>query len=196
MSGLIRCILREVAERAPFLATSYRELREILRCYASRPTNTPYGFILSGNRCMEAGTFEVLETEVIKALLPRVEVVVNVGANIGYYACLARSHGKHVVAFEPIGSNVRFLLRNVTLNGWSDVEVFPIALSDRQGIAAIYGGGGRCVAAEGLGGHVGEVRWLGTDQYLGHRFGREIFRAAATFHHRCGRRGAGRDQRG
>jgi len=90
---------------------------------------------------MEAGTFEVFESAVVKALLPWVDAVVNVGANIGYYVCLARSSGKHVVAFEPIGANMRFLLRNLMLNGWRDVEAFPIALGDRPGIAEIYGGG-------------------------------------------------------
>jgi hypothetical protein len=139
--GGIRGILRDGMERIPFLAASYRELREVLRFYWTRPTKTPHGFLLSGNRDMEAGTFEVSESAVVKALLPRVDAVVNVGANIGYYVCLARSYGKHVVAFEPIDANVRFLLRNLMLNGWSDVEVFPIALSDRPGIAEIYGGG-------------------------------------------------------
>ena len=116
----------------------------MLGFYWTRPTKTPYGFLLSGNRDMEAGTFEVFESAVVKALLPRVDAVVNVGANIGYYVCLARSSGKHVVAFEPIGANMRFLLRNLMLNKWRDVDVFPIALGDRPGIAFMGGVLGRC----------------------------------------------------
>jgi hypothetical protein len=109
--GCIRSVLREALERAPFLATSYREQREILRFYSSRPTRTPQGLFLSGNRDMEVATFEVFECKVVKVLLPWVDAVVNVGANIGYYVCLARSSGKPVVAFEPIGANMRFLSR-------------------------------------------------------------------------------------
>jgi FkbM family methyltransferase len=173
-AGRIRSVLREVLERAPFLAASYRELRAVLRFYWTRPTKTPYGFLLSGNRDMEAGTFEVFECEVVKALLPWVGVVVNVGANIGYYVCLARSSGKHVVAFEPIGANMRFLLRNLMLNGWSDVEVFPIALSDRPGIAEIYGGGTGASLLKGWAGtserFVSLVPTNTLDNILGQRF--------------------------
>ena len=79
-------------------------------------------------------------------LLKRVDVFINVGANIGYYCCWALKAGKHVVAFEPVEMNLRCLLRNVTANGWeSNIEVFPLALTNACGIVRLYGanGGGR-----------------------------------------------------
>jgi FkbM family methyltransferase len=71
-----------------------------------------------------------------------VEYVVDVGANIGYYVCLARSRSKNVIAFEPIALNVQLLLRNIEINGWKDrVEIYPLAVSNRCGIARMHGGG-------------------------------------------------------
>jgi hypothetical protein len=140
-TDIFRNVFRRILERSGLMATSYRELREVVRFYHSRPQKTPFGFLLCGNRLMEIGAFEPFETEVIQALLPYVDVVINVGANIGYYVCLARSHQRGVVAFEPMPANVRLLLRNLRANGWCDVEVFPLALADRPGVATMYGGG-------------------------------------------------------
>lgn len=69
-------------------------------------------------------------------------MVVNVGANIGYYICLAIQGGKRTIAFEPIPENLHFLLRNIKANGWeSKAQVYPMALSNDVGIQEIYGGG-------------------------------------------------------
>jgi len=91
---------------------------------------------------MEGGDFEPQETRLIESILPLVDNVVDVGANIGYYVCLARSRSKHVIAFEPIALNVQLLLRNIELNGWKDgLEIYPLAVSNRVGIARMHGGG-------------------------------------------------------
>lgn len=103
---------------------------------------TPQGFKLYGNRHMLAGTFEPLETRVVSRLLQSSDIVVNVGANIGYYCCLAAQAGKRVIAFEPVDLNVRHLLANLLANNWADqVEIFPVALGPAPGILSLYGGG-------------------------------------------------------
>jgi FkbM family methyltransferase len=68
---------------------------------------------------------------------------VDVGANLGYYTCLALSYGKPVIAFEPQGQNLRCLFQNVIANGWQDaVEIYPVALSAKPGLLTLYGASG------------------------------------------------------
>jgi FkbM family methyltransferase len=101
---------------------------------------TPWGFKLAGNAAMAQGTFEPRETELIRSILKKVDILVNVGANVGYYCCHALSLGIPIIAFEPIERNLRYLYKNIKINGWSGAEIYPIALSDFVGVLEIYGG--------------------------------------------------------
>jgi FkbM family methyltransferase len=137
----LRRLARPIAERFPLLMSSYRYARDN-RKILDEPPLTALGFRLLGNQAMEQGRFEPVETDLIKALLPRTQVFINVGANIGYYCCLAAQAGKQVVAFEPMPGNLQYLYRNVRANGWGDrIEIFPIALSDAPGIMEMFGHG-------------------------------------------------------
>jgi FkbM family methyltransferase len=134
-------LAKPIAEKFPVLAFTYRTIRDNQRLF-ERPEMTPLGFKFNGNKSMEAGLFEPAETELVKRLLANVDVVINVGANIGYYCCLAAKENKTVVAFEPMPQNLRYLLRNIQANNWTEsVEVFPLALSNKVGVTEIYGGG-------------------------------------------------------
>jgi FkbM family methyltransferase len=69
-------------------------------------------------------------------------LVINVGANVGYYVCQALHNNKQVIAFEPIEINLKYLLRNIKANGWQEsCEIFPVVLSNKKNIIEIYGGG-------------------------------------------------------
>ena len=115
------------------------------------------GFRFIGSEAMEAGRFEPEETEIFQRVVERSDVLVNVGANAGYYCCLALQAGKHVVAYEPLPSNQRALLTNVWANGWQErIEVFPIALSDRPQVLKIYGGGTGASLVDGWAGALSE----------------------------------------
>jgi len=132
-------LARPLVDRFPGIASVYRSVRDQLDS-KERPTETPWGFKLAGHAAMAQGIFEPQETEIVRNILKDVDVLVNVGANIGYYCCHALSMGKSVIAFEPIQRNLGYLYRNIRANGWSTIEVYPLALSSSVGILEIYGG--------------------------------------------------------
>lgn len=133
--------IKAIFERFPLLALFWRSSRDLLdQRHPSR--NTPWGFSFAGHDAMAAGTFEPEETLVVRQLLQEVDVLVNVGANVGYYCCHALSLGKPVVAVEPIARNLHYLLKNIKNNGWEKrAEVFPVALAGDADILKIWGGG-------------------------------------------------------
>ncbi len=69
------------------------------------------------------------------------DVVIDIGANIGYYALqevkLVGEYGK-VYAIEPVGESVRQLYNNISLNNYKNIEVFEMAVGDRDGVATLY----------------------------------------------------------
>ncbi|MBX7190660.1 MAG: FkbM family methyltransferase [Sandaracinaceae bacterium] len=118
-----------------------REVRDGLDRHQP-PSRTPWGFVLAGHPAMADGTYEPVETALVRTLLGEVDALINVGANVGYYACHAASLGKSVVAIEPHPRNVHYLLANVRDNGWGErVEVFPVAVGASPGVLELYGGG-------------------------------------------------------
>ncbi len=132
-------LLKLFINRFPRIATICRSVRDELD-FIKEPIATPWGFKLAGNTAMAQGAFEPVETELVRNILKDVDVMVNVGANVGYYCCHALSMGKPVIAFEPIQRNLRYLYQNIKTNEWSGIEIYPIALSNRVGVLEIYGG--------------------------------------------------------
>ncbi len=151
-------LAKPIVERFPKLAMTYRHARDHWQTYEGFQ-ETPLGFKLVGNPSMQNGHFEPEETQLVKTIVSYVDVVINVGANIGFYCCIALSQEKYVIAFEPINLNLQYLLRNIKENNWgSRIEVYPIALSNKVGVTEIYGGGTGASLVKG---------WAGTpDQYV------------------------------
>lgn len=180
MAKKLARLVRPVVERFPIVTMVYRYVRDNKRVLEV-PREIPLGFKLIGNPAMESGRFEIVETEIFNRILDKVDVVVNIGANIGYYCCIALQKKKHVVAFEPIATNLRYLCKNVKANGWGNqIEIFPLALSDRHGIIEIYGGGSAASLVKGWAGipeqYVELVPISSLDAVLGSRFdGRNCF---------------------
>jgi FkbM family methyltransferase len=102
---------------------------------------TPYGFRFMGHAGMQSGEFEKAEAQAITAALADCTTMIDVGANIGFFSCLARKLGRHVVAIEPLEQNLEVLYANLSANGWDDVEIFPVGVGPRSGVALMYGGG-------------------------------------------------------
>ncbi len=135
----IVALVKPLVSRFPRIASIYRGVRDQLDSM-EEPQPTRWGFKLAGNAAMAQGTFEPVETELVRELLKEVDVLINVGANVGYYCCHALSMGKQVTAFEPMERNLRYLCKNIKANGWdNEVGIFPIALSNKVGILEIYG---------------------------------------------------------
>jgi len=69
------------------------------------------------------------------------DIVVDIGANIGYYvlieAKLVGDKGK-VYAIEPDPSNIELLRKNIEINGLSNVEVFQLAIGDTNEFHSMY----------------------------------------------------------
>lgn len=118
--------------------------------YAHRPfppteaLQTPFGFKLAGgnslhHKAMQEGRFEPGEVALMRRLLSQADVFVDVGANIGFYACMARHSGKQAIAVEPQAENLRYLYSNLLVNGWEDTEVFPVGLGSASGLLVLYG---------------------------------------------------------
>ena len=104
--------------------------------------NTPFGFKFLGPRVMQNGSFEVTETKILIKLFFQADIFVNVGANFGYYICMARNMGVRSIAIEPIPINQRILKQNLIENNWDqNVILHPIACGNSNGNVTIYGEG-------------------------------------------------------
>lgn len=137
----IRSAVRSVVLRcAPGLAHIYRLMRD-KRAALAPAVQTSFGFTLAGNKRLANGRHEEAEIGVFFDLIDRASVCVDIGANIGLYTCIAASRGKHVLAVEPLARNLELLYRNIEDNNLTEVEVFPLGLSNRIGVARIYGFG-------------------------------------------------------
>jgi FkbM family methyltransferase len=94
------------------------------------------------------GRWEQPVVEAFVAALRPGDVVYDVGAWIGPYTLLASKlvgeHGR-VISFEPDPVARAQLEHNVTLNRAANVQIFAIALSDRNGTARLSGGGSEAV---------------------------------------------------
>lgn len=113
------------------------------------------------------GTYEPEQTRLFEQLLRPGGVVLDVGANVGYYTLLASvlvGDGGSVHAFEPEPRNAEFLRRHLRINGRRNVTVQQAAVSDHAGTARFdFGTGsgtGHLVDAGAL-----EVRTLRLDDY-------------------------------
>jgi len=86
----------------------------------------------------QTGIWEKMETKVVLEYIKKGMVVVDIGANIGYYSLLAARYvgqaGK-VYAFEPEPENFAKLVKNIELNCYRNIIGVQKAVSNRNGVA-------------------------------------------------------------
>lgn len=87
------------------------------------------------------GIFEPFETQLVNTQIRKGDIVLDIGANIGYYtlifARLVGEQGK-VFAFEPDPTNFSLLQKNVEINGYKNVELVQEAVSNKTGKLRLY----------------------------------------------------------
>jgi FkbM family methyltransferase len=87
------------------------------------------------------GIYEPLETRLVEAVIRPGDVVVDIGAHIGYYTLLAAraaGPGGHVFAFEPERDNFELLQRNVAENGYANVSCENKAVASSAGRETLF----------------------------------------------------------
>jgi len=100
----------------------------------------PGDWRIMGIEILNFGDFERSETQLLLSYVKEDSVVVDIGANIGWYSILlgrAASRGG-VLACEPIPSTIGFLKKNLALNGTQNVELFEHGLSDEDKELVFY----------------------------------------------------------
>jgi FkbM family methyltransferase len=110
------------------------------RARAALPlVRTAWGFEFAGAVPDTTEADEAAHVRALSRLIDAADVFVDVGANVGFFTCLARARGKAVIAVEPFPLNITSISRNLAANGWTDVEVHRVALADRAGEGTLYG---------------------------------------------------------
>jgi len=133
-------LVKSIVKKIPGAAVYYRYKRDSKALNTEVAFRDKLGFFFNGNSSMEKGEFEPQETAIFESLVKKFDVFVNIGANTGYYACKALSRGVPVVAFEPNQLNVSIFLKNIEANKFeADFQLFPIALSNKNGVLPMYG---------------------------------------------------------
>src|SRR5437867_1441260 len=139
--GILSAVRRRILRHFPEMDAAYRFYRQHRELHRCKIRMTDYGFEFGGNPAMQKGSFELDETSLIRRHLEVASVFVDIGANVGYFTCIARQMGKRVIAIEPCVQNLEFLYMNLSANGWTDIEVFPVCLGEQPGLSILYGWG-------------------------------------------------------
>jgi FkbM family methyltransferase len=86
------------------------------------------------------GSYEAEDEKILFNLLGDDPVIMDVGANIGWYSLLfsKRRPNAKIFTFEPIEETYKYLITNVTLNAAKNVQCFNIGLAEEEGTSTFY----------------------------------------------------------
>src|SRR3989338_8059465 len=120
---------------------NHRLLRYIKSEVVEMNGHTIYLDPVDSLRLSTRGRYEQFITEIMAKEIKAGDVVVDIGANIGYHTLsLARLVGKEgkVYAFEPHPDNFALLKKNLEVNGYTNVIAEQKAVSDRKQRLKLY----------------------------------------------------------
>ncbi len=91
-----------------------------------------------GHEIMSTGTYEPKLSDLFRCLLNRSDLVLDIGANEGYFSILASSlTGSKVIAIEPQSALKTVIERNASLNHLT-IELHSLALGSEAGSAVLH----------------------------------------------------------
>lgn len=84
---------------------------------------------------MNFRAYESTETEFLKSIIQTDSVVLDIGANCGWYSLALARHcpTAHIHAFEPVPYTHGILLRNIQHNSLGNIETHRLAFSNQEG---------------------------------------------------------------
>ena len=84
--------------------------------------------------------YEEKDTNMILKLVPEQGIVLDVGANMGWYSLLIANHSKakEIHAFEPVPKTYSYLAKNIELNNVTNVIIHPFGLSNECNELTFY----------------------------------------------------------
>lgn len=171
----LRGWIRGVVDAVPPLGRALRDLRDWRTMATLQRVDSEFGFVFWGGNYLVSGVQEPDELRLVSRQLATADVLIDCGANAGLFTCLAAARGVPAIAIEPYPPNLAILYRNIEENRFAvPVEVFPVALGERPGIASLFGRGQGASLVKGWGGlpsyDSNKVSVLPLDAIVGRRF--------------------------
>ena len=87
------------------------------------------------------GIWEPNLTAFIRRSLAPDDILIDVGANVGYHTLLGAKYARKVYAIEASPSIFVRLQENIALNGFENIQVYNIAVSDKVGKLELFNAG-------------------------------------------------------
>ncbi len=84
------------------------------------------------------GIYNYEQTQLIKKLVKKKHIVLDIGAHIGYFTLIMAKQAKQVHAFEPEASNFQILKKNVEVNKQSNVKLHNVAVAETEGKTILH----------------------------------------------------------
>jgi FkbM family methyltransferase len=105
------------------------------------PKGLPKSYIKTFQALMLSSAWEELTTRLFEEAIKEGNVILDLGANIGYFTLLAaRLTGEkgRVYSFEPEPTNYSLLLKNIELNGYDNVVAMQKVVTDIAGKVKLF----------------------------------------------------------
>ena len=123
-----------------FLAPAAYALLEKLREIAPAQ-NSFLGYKFRGTKEMRSGSYERYLLDFLMPLLDASTSFINIGANVGYFASVAKSKGvSRVIAIEPHLSNFKILVSNLkNIETSTKIDLLNIAVGEANHSGELFG---------------------------------------------------------